>query len=115
MTSLLYQDPYAAAEAYLQREGVDVERAFAVLDHVREDEQVRARAAADSAGSLALALKKAERQLLYEARGFNDGAAGFTAAGLAEARERVTGLTAALEDTCLNDPVLISAARRSVA
>jgi hypothetical protein len=109
------RDVYAAAAAYLQREGVDVERALTVAGHVREGERTRARAAAGRARDLALDLKKADRALLFEARGLNEGAAGFDRTRLGEARERVAQLTAALEEACVNDRGLVRAARRAVA
>jgi hypothetical protein len=64
---------------------------------------------------LALDLKAAEKRLLFEARGVNANATGFTAASLAEAEARVARLRAALEAACVDDPQLARSVRRSVA
>jgi hypothetical protein len=108
-------DPYDHAEAYLKAEGVDVERELARGDREREHDRNRVRAAADRIRDLALDLKRAERDLLHESRGFSAGCAGFDRAKLAEARERAGQLRAALLTACCDDPELARSVRRQVA
>jgi hypothetical protein len=107
------RDVYTAAEWWLQCEGVDVERELARIGREHEYAANRAREAADRATSLAIDLKKAERALLHESRGFTAGCAGFTRTTLAEARARVGQLEAELEAACLDDPLLARSVRRS--
>jgi hypothetical protein len=109
------RDVYAVVERYLRAEGVDVARALDAVERRRECETSRTRAAADRARDLALDLKAAERALLHEARGLNEGCAGFTAARLHEAEARAAHLRAALEAACCDDPVLARTVARSVA
>ena len=80
--------------AWLKAEGVDVERELARVTREREYKANRSREAADRATSVAIDLRKAERVLLAESRGFTAGCAGFTRNTLAEARERVAELEA---------------------
>jgi hypothetical protein len=109
------RDILARARAYLTGLGVDLGGALTELGHVRVAEAHRVRRDVDRAESLAVQLVKAERALLFEARGFNEGATGFTAARLGEARERVAQLTGELEAACCDDLDLARSVRRSVA
>jgi hypothetical protein len=108
-------DVYDRAVRWLLVEGVDVEGELAKVDRAHEAGEHRTREAAGRARDLALDLKAAKKRLLFEARGFNDCAPGFTAAGLAEAHDRVNDLAAALEAACCDDPDLARAVRREVA
>ena len=75
----------------------------------------RVRAAARHARDLAIDLKVAERRVIYLARGFNEGAAGFTAAELHETEERAARARAALDEACFHDAGMARSLRRSVA
>lgn len=108
-------DPFDRAVRYLELEGVDVGRALERAGDAREAGASRARADADDIEGLAISLKRAERAHLAEARGFNEGAAGFTAARLGEARERAARLESALLEACGHDRSLARQARRAVA
>ena len=99
--------------AWLKAEGVDVDRELARVTREGEYKANRSREAADRATSVAIDLRKAERALLAESRGFTAGCAGFTRNTLAEARERVAELEAALEEACLNDRQLARSVRRA--
>ena len=109
------RDVYAVAERWLKGEGVDVDRALAAVDRAEEADRHRVRAGADRARSLAISLRKAERALLAESRGFSEGCPGFGRAELAAARERVNLLTEALTAACVDDPQLARRVARSVA
>jgi hypothetical protein len=106
-------DPVDRAVAWLTAEGVDVPRAMASAGAGREGDAIRARAAVDRAMSIAVTLRAAERKLLAEARGLNEGCTGFTRATLGEASGRGDALTAALSEACLDDPALVRQARRA--
>jgi hypothetical protein len=109
----MFRDPVAEAERYLAAQGVDVPQAMAEVAARDADDAIRNRVRADSAFSLAISLRAAERKLLHESRGYNDNAAGFTRATLAEASERVGVLSAALDEACCFDPGLVRQARRA--
>ena len=107
-------DPYARAAAYLGAMGVDVEHELARVARELEYKSHRVRAEADGIRDLAMDLNAAERALLAESRGYLQGAVGFTSARLAEARERVSRLTAALDEACVHDADLVRHVRRQV-
>ncbi len=106
-------DPYRRCVEYLEAEGVNVTRALARAEDGRAAEASRTRVAVHDVRGLALTLKRAERELLAEARGLNEGATGFTAATLAAAEDRAARLAAELGAACFDDPALARAARRA--
>lgn len=106
-------DPYARAEAYLQAEGVDVARALQRAEDGREAAASRARAAVHAVRGLAIALKKAERQLEFEQEGLQDGCTGFSAAKVRAAAGELTAAEDALLAACSHDRGLARAARRA--
>jgi HK97 family phage prohead protease len=105
----------AAILAYFRQQGIDVQRSVAEAGYAREHAGQRARERAEGAQHLACALRNAKRALLFEQRGFLDHASGFGIAKVGEAQQRVDQLTAALANVCVNDPELISEAKRLAA
>jgi hypothetical protein len=104
---------YDRVVRYLAVEGVDVRHQLRRAEDAQDAATSRTRADADGIRGLALSLKRAERDLLAESRGFNEGATGFTSARLGEARERVDRLAAELRAACFDDPALAREARRA--
>ncbi len=104
---------YDRVVRYLAVEGVDVGHGLQRAEDGRAAAASRVRAEVADIRGLALALKRAERELLAEARGFNEGATGFTAATLAAAEDRAARLAAELGAACFDDPALARAARRA--
>jgi hypothetical protein len=68
-----------------------------------------------AAGDIAIHLRKAKRKLAFEQRGFCDGAPGFSVSKVSEAQQRVDQLDAELREACVNDPELITEAKRRAA
>lgn len=106
-------DLAGALRAFLEDQGVDVDRSLASVEASHEDEKVRVRMGVDGAIEVARALRRAERALLFESRGFSSGATGFTSERLREARERAGLLSEALAEACCHDGELIRIARES--
>lgn len=97
---------------YLEGQGVNVEHALADLEHAGERQAQRARDRVQRAGDIAFQLRKAKRKLWFEQQGFATSSPGFTIAKISEAQERVSRLDAELREVCVNDPELISEAKR---
>ena len=108
-------DVYEMAAALLTSMGVDVAHALERAEDAREAEASRVRAAARRCRDLAIDVKQAERKLLYQAQGFNAGAAGFTSADLRECEERVNRLRDAYGEACCWDRDMMRQLRREVA
>jgi hypothetical protein len=104
-----------AIRTYLESEGVDIGRALAEQGYAAERKASDARERADRAGGIAIALAKARQALRFEQDGYLRSASGFGIAKVGEAQQRVDQLTAALSEACVNDPELISEAKRRAA
>jgi hypothetical protein len=98
---------------FLASQGVDVAAALADAQYAREHAGQRAQATAGRASDLAGALRRAKRRTELAQEAWRAGWSGSSWHEVCQMREAQADAEAELRECCLNDPALVSAAKRA--